>query len=323
MFIYRISLLIAVWISCLGFVPTYKNKPLLADSPLGFPQTQEENSTEGTTTPQDTTGSQQKPKTDNLKSAPQKNNLFLIVGLAAGVIGLGGGIYFILSRPKPTKNPPPQQYSPVHDVVSDIRLDREQPRENNLDYYNFSTTNLEQDLDYFEINRKNTRISKVNFIEQLIDDLQMPDPDIRKNAIWQLAQQGDSRAIQSLVQLMLDTNSQERSLILAAISQIAIRTIKPLNQALAISLQDDNAEVRKNAVRDLTKVYESISKVSKRLQFAVEDSDQEVREIAQWSLEALKMNRNRLSPSQSEDYQDLEIPQDNKNLENNLYEDIS
>ncbi len=67
MFIYRISLLIAVWISCLGFVPTYKNKPLLADSPLGFPQTQEENSTEGTTAPQDTTGSQQKPKTDNLK----------------------------------------------------------------------------------------------------------------------------------------------------------------------------------------------------------------------------------------------------------------
>ena len=82
-------------------------------------------------------------------------------------------------------------------------------------------------------------------------------------------------------------------------------------------------KVRKNAVRDLTKVYESISKVSKRLQFAVEDSDQEVREIAQWSLEALNMNRNRLSPSQSEDYQDLEIPQDNKNLENNLYEDIS
>ena len=151
----------------------------------------------------------------------------------------------------------------------------------------------------------------------------MPDPDIRKNAIWQLAQQGDSRAIQSLVQLMLDTNSQERSLILAAISQIAIRTIKPLNQALAISLQDDNAEVRKNAVRDLTKVYESMSKVSKRLQFAVEDSDREVREIAQWSLEALNMNRNRLSPSQSEDYQDLEIPQDRKNLEDNLYEDIS
>jgi vesicle coat complex subunit len=60
-----------------------------------------------------------------------------------------------------------------------------------------------------------------------------------------------------------------------------------MNKALAISLEDENAQVRKNAIRDLTKVYELISQVNQRLSHCVDDPDIEVRETAKWALRQL------------------------------------
>lgn len=139
--------------------------------------------------------------------------------------------------------------------------------------------------------QETTRIAKINIVDQLIGDLNKPDPQKRRKAIWELAQRGDSRAMQPLVNLLMDADSQERSLILEALSQIGTRTVKPMNRALAVALQDDNAEVRKNAIRDLTRMYESLGQLSQLLRHAVEDPDKEVQETARWALSQLSRIR--------------------------------
>jgi hypothetical protein len=143
--------------------------------------------------------------------------------------------------------------------------------------------------------QETTRIAKINIVDALIRDLHNPDPRKRRKAIWELAQRGDSRAMQPLLDLLMDADSQQRSLILEALSQIGTRTLKPMNRALAVSLQDDNAEVRKNAIRDLTRMYESLAQLSQLLRHAVEDPDKEVQETARWAL--TQLSRIRTLPS--------------------------
>ncbi|MEA5467589.1 peptidoglycan-binding protein [Spirulina sp. 06S082] len=132
--------------------------------------------------------------------------------------------------------------------------------------------------------RPNLPLVKLDPIEELIRELHSPDPDTRKKSIWELAQRSDSRAVQPLVGLLLESDSQQQSLILEALSQIGTRTLKPMNRALALSLQDDNAQVRKNAIRDLTRVYELIAQLSQLIYYATDDPDPEVQETAKWAL---------------------------------------
>jgi peptidoglycan hydrolase-like protein with peptidoglycan-binding domain len=143
---------------------------------------------------------------------------------------------------------------------------------------------------------KTSRLAKVNIVEELVKDLQNPEPVKRHKAIWDLASQGDSRAIQPL--LMIDSDSQQRSLILATLSEIGVRTLKPMNRALAISLQDESPEVRKNAIRDLTRVYDMMAQISQMLCHALEDTNPEVQETARYALS--QMNRIRSLPGQEE-----------------------
>ena len=134
-----------------------------------------------------------------------------------------------------------------------------------------------------------TRIAKTKRtgIEKLINDLGAVDPNKRRKAIWELAQRGDSRAVQPLVNAMVDADSKQRSLILEALSQIGTKTLKPMQMALALSMQDENAEVRKNAIRDLTRVYELISQINQILSYATSDSDPEVQDTARWAMSQL------------------------------------
>jgi HEAT repeat protein len=111
-----------------------------------------------------------------------------------------------------------------------------------------------------------------------------------------LGQQGDSRAIQHLVDLMIDADSQENSLILAALAEIGIRTLKPMNRALAISIQDENPQVRQNAIRDLTRIYDMMSQMSQMLRHALDDPDPDVQATARYAL--IQMNRMRSLPEQ-------------------------
>ena len=139
--------------------------------------------------------------------------------------------------------------------------------------------------------QQTTRLPNLDIVSELVQDLQEPDPRRRRKAIWELAQRGDSRAVKPLVAIMTQADSHERSLILAALSQICVRVLKPINQALAISLQDDNAQVRKNAIRDSTKIYDLMLQVRQLLQHAASDPETEVRETAQWALNQLEMKQ--------------------------------
>jgi peptidoglycan hydrolase-like protein with peptidoglycan-binding domain len=132
-----------------------------------------------------------------------------------------------------------------------------------------------------------TRLARVNISDELVEDLRSPDATKRHKAIWELGQRGSGAAVPALVDIMVDADSQERSLILAALSEIGMRTLKPMNRALALSLQDENPEVRKNAIRDLTRVYDLVGQLSQMLGHAAQDHDVEVQETAQWALEQL------------------------------------
>ncbi|MEH1904124.1 MAG: peptidoglycan-binding protein [Nostoc sp.] len=152
---------------------------------------------------------------------------------------------------------------------------------------------------------KTSRLTKLNIVDELIQDLRNSDPMKRRKAIWDLGQQGDSRAIQPMVDLMIDADSQESSLILAALAEIGIRTLKPMNRALAISIQDESPQVRQNAIRDLTRVYDMMGQMSQMLRHALEDPDAEVQATARYAL--TQMNRMRSLPEQQS------LPEDSHN----------
>ena len=133
---------------------------------------------------------------------------------------------------------------------------------------------------------------KIDIIEALIEDLQHLNPTSRRKAIWELGQRGDSRAVEPLLELLANSDSKQYSLILASLSEIGIRTLKPMNNAWSISLQNENPEVRKNAIRDLTRIYELVNQISYLLHRATEDPDPEVQETARWAINQL----NRLRP---------------------------
>ncbi|MEO1094941.1 MAG: HEAT repeat domain-containing protein [Cyanobacteria bacterium J06638_28] len=141
------------------------------------------------------------------------------------------------------------------------------------------------------------RLARVNIIDELIQDLEDPDPTIRRKAIWELGQRGNSAAVTPLVGLMIKVDSHEQSLILAALAEISTQTLKPLNRALAVSLQNENPEVRKNAIRDLTRIYDLMGQAGRILGHATSDEDADVRQTANWALNQL--DRMRLKATES------------------------
>jgi peptidoglycan hydrolase-like protein with peptidoglycan-binding domain len=140
-----------------------------------------------------------------------------------------------------------------------------------------------------------SRVTKVNIIDELIQDLEQPDPEVRRRAIWELGQRGNSAAMQPLVGLLTQVDSREQSLILAALAEITSQTLKPMNRAVMIALQSEDAEVRKNAIRDLTKIFDSFKQSGKLLGHAALDEDPDVKQPADWALDQL----NKMKPSSS------------------------
>ncbi|MEL6939659.1 MAG: peptidoglycan-binding protein [Cyanobacteria bacterium J06598_1] len=134
-------------------------------------------------------------------------------------------------------------------------------------------------------------MAPMDVVDGLIKDLHNPDPSQRRKIIWELGQRGNSIAVQPLVDAMVTADSKEKSLVLAALSEIGIRSLKPMNRALAIALKDDNPEVRKNAIRDLTRIYDLVIQISQMLGHATEDEDPEVRQTATWALDQLNRLR--------------------------------
>ena len=139
--------------------------------------------------------------------------------------------------------------------------------------------------------QQTNRLPNLDLVNELIKDLQEPNARIRHRAIRELTQRGDSRAVKPLVELMIHSNSLERSLVLEALTQISMRTLQPMNQALTDSIQDESAQVRTNAIRELSQVYDLMSQVNQLLSHATEDSDAEVQEIARRALNQMTLNQ--------------------------------
>ncbi|MBD1872187.1 HEAT repeat domain-containing protein [Nodosilinea sp. FACHB-131] len=132
-----------------------------------------------------------------------------------------------------------------------------------------------------------TRLTPGDIVDSLIHELANRDGAVRRHAIWELGQRGHSDAIQPLIDGLLDADSQEKSLILAALAEISSRSLKPMHRALALGLQDPSPEVRKNAIRDLSRIYDTVVQLSHMLAHATQDPDVGVQETAQWALNQL------------------------------------
>ncbi len=150
-----------------------------------------------------------------------------------------------------------------------------------------SLANLTKDI----VTPEDDENHKADIIKSLIEDLQHLNPNLRRKAIWELGQQGDSRAVDPLLDLLGNSDSKQYSLVLASLSEIGIRTLKPMNNAWSISLQNQNPEVRKNAIRDLTRIYELVNQITHLLHRATDDPDPEVQETARWAINQLNCIR--------------------------------
>ena len=203
------------------------------------------------------------------KSPPETDLLWWsLVGI--GILG-GLGAVLYLARRLRTVKPVQKSEKFRYEILTSSQTNPVPPllplnSTANGDYKSADITNLEEATappatEVLPL-EKTSRLAKVNIVDELMKDIRSPDPTKRRKAIWDLGQQGDSRAIQPLMEVMIEADSQQRSLILAALAEIGTRTLKPMNRALAISLQDESPEVRQNAIRDLTRVYDMMGQIS-------------------------------------------------------------
>ncbi len=248
------------------------------------------------------------------------SNLGLWIGLLVVIIAVAVGLWFYLRRFSPYsqekfeeellnsqkidefEKQPAEENNIIPESEPQIYTEPETEQSAKTELYNEPFVPQQSQLDppdYSEVVVENpetttpfpiqttTRIASGDYVETLLEELRETEPKKRRQAIWKLAQKADSRAMKPLVDLMIDTDSQERSLILEALSQISARTLRPMNHALTISLQDKNPQVRKNAIRDLTRIYELMSQISQLLCHAIDDSDREVQDTAKWAINQL------------------------------------
>jgi HEAT repeat protein len=134
---------------------------------------------------------------------------------------------------------------------------------------------------------KNYLLPTLHPVDELVQQLNSTDPTKRRIAIWNLGQHGDSRAVQPLIDLMINADSQQHGLILSALAEISARTLKPMKRALSISMQAENPQVRQNAIRDLVRICDMMGQLSYILRHALEDTDPEVQATARYALNHL------------------------------------
>ncbi|KAB8319772.1 peptidoglycan-binding protein [Tolypothrix campylonemoides VB511288] len=230
-----------------------------------------------------------------------------LVGI--GVLGsIGALLYAVRRLPQGKKVATyPESYtqvntSPVSPTIQKFDTTNDVPS-NGAAVINTQETTVSPSTQFLPM-ETTSRLAKVNIVDQLIEDLRSPDLTQRRKAIWDLGQKGDSRAIQPLVDLMMDADSQQRSLILAALSEISTRALKPMNRALAVSLQDESPQVRQNAIRDLTRIYDMMAQMSQMLSHAMQDPDADVQATAKYALS--QMNRIRALPGDASEEEDTE-----------------
>ena len=140
------------------------------------------------------------------------------------------------------------------------------------------------------LTKTNSNPDYTDEVLQLMQDLQQSDRNTRRQAMWELAKIGDSRCIKPLMAIMPQGSSVDKSLIIKAITQITRRNFKPVNEQLFALLNDDNPQVRINAILDLTTYYKFVAPITQQLTQMQLDQDPEVRHRAKQALHKLNLN---------------------------------
>lgn len=208
--------------------------------------------------------------------------------LGLGILTATGGMFVILKKFNKLPDKSPQ-------LVEVKLLNSSSEKQERLLLKSADINSQQFPADLVQIDTKPI-IAQLNTCEELMQELQSGNSKKRRQAIWKLGQDGDSRAVKPLLDLMIDTDSEQRSLILGTLGEIGTRTLNPINRALIISMRDENPQVRKNAMRDLVRIYDMMGKTSKIVLHAIEDPDPEVQETAKYALN--QMNRIRTIPDQ-------------------------
>ncbi len=244
------------------------------------------------------------PPDTTLKAPPKPTKDWLVQGLlGASILVAGIGAVLVIKRSPPSlpEAPEPILYKPPEPQLTATIMapiaespDPNPWRPNSQTAPVNAPASIELEEPELELENKldsepttiatTVRMPKVSVMDSLVHELRNPDPAKRHKAIWELGRSGDSRAVQPMVDLLLDSDSRQRSLVLSALSEISSRTLKPMSRALAISIQDENPDVRKNAIRDLTRIYDSLTRISELLQNACEDPDPDVQDTAKWAI---------------------------------------
>lgn len=133
---------------------------------------------------------------------------------------------------------------------------------------------------------------KYSELEDLGSLTESPSPEIsiRRKAIEKLAEVGDHRSIEALLNVMPQADTLEKSSIIQAITQINQRTFQSINNRLFIALGHENPEVRLSALRDLRNLYQFVSPVITAIAKMQSDEDYEIRTTATETLRQLNAN---------------------------------
>ena len=134
------------------------------------------------------------------------------------------------------------------------------------------------------------QIIDIDVVAELIQDLQHSNRRLRRKAIWELAELGDTRSIKPLVDMMPNVSSLDKSLISNAITQIVHRSFQSVNHRLFANLQHKNSQIKKNAINDLSDLYLFIAPVTKKLVQMQLDKDPEVSQTAVQALRRLNIS---------------------------------
>lgn len=164
------------------------------------------------------------PPDTTLKAPPKPTKDWLVQVLLEGSILVAGiGAVLVIKRspppiteaPEPILHKPPEPQPTITITASKAELPAQKPwRSNSPTTPVNSPASIELEEPTLELANKpdsetttiatTVRMPKVSVMDSLVHELRNPDPAKRHKAIWELGRSGDSRAVQPMVDLLLD-----------------------------------------------------------------------------------------------------------------------
>ncbi|MEO1393894.1 MAG: hypothetical protein AAFV90_13375 [Cyanobacteria bacterium J06634_5] len=137
-------------------------------------------------------------------------------------------------------------------------------------------------------------------LQQPLNQLNSSDLSQRHKAIFELGQLGNLQATDALIRSMQNSGLKETRLLLVALTEIAVRSLKPLQRSLTAAITAEDTSIRQSAISELTHLYEKVTEIIKHVESVADNQseDAEVRKTATWAL--AQLNRIRRTRTQEE-----------------------